>query len=311
MSLNFEPELSEDQKAKADELFTLLEQRNGSSVNKTMLEQSLSTVWNGSLFTEQKCQRHPELFIELVQSGQLWRAYEIDELSNQILSTLSPLSDEAELMTQLRLIRTREMIRIIWRDLAGLAELSETMSDLSELADACVDAALNLLYKWNSESLGIPFDNEGNQQQLVVLGMGKLGGHELNLSSDIDLIFAYPEEGETKNNIKSSKSITNHEFFQKLGQQLINVLSKLTPDGFVFRVDMRLRPFGSGPLAVSFDAMEDYYQIHGREWERYAMIKARVIAGDQEQGENLLTRLKPFVYRRYVDYSAFESIREM
>ncbi|MGD8925981.1 MAG: bifunctional [glutamate--ammonia ligase]-adenylyl-L-tyrosine phosphorylase/[glutamate--ammonia-ligase] adenylyltransferase, partial [Thioalkalispiraceae bacterium] len=155
---------------------------------------------------------------------------------------------------------------------------------------------------------GTPKDENGVAQHLVVLGMGKLGGHELNLSSDIDLIFAYPEEGQT---LGGPKQISNHEFFQKVGQRLINVLSKPTADGFVFRVDMRLRPFGSGALAISFDAIEDYYQIHGREWERYAMIKARVIAGDKQSGEELLQRLHPFVYRRYVDYSAFESIREM
>ncbi|VAX01300.1 Glutamate-ammonia-ligase adenylyltransferase, partial [hydrothermal vent metagenome] len=271
------------------------------------IKNSLVTVWSGSQFVEQKSQQHVELFVELVQSGHLWRAYETEELKKKILSSLRSIAIEADLMRMLRVIRTREMIRIIWRDLAGWSDLPETMRELSELADACVDSALTLLYRWGCEKLGTPFDKDGNQQHLVVLGMGKLGGHELNLSSDIDLIFAYPEEGETQ----APKPITNHEFFQKIGQQLINVLSKLTADGFVFRVDMRLRPFGSGPLAISFDAMEDYYQIHGREWERYAMIKARVIAGDQEQGEQLLARLKPFVYRRYVDYSAFESIREM
>jgi len=311
MSLSDKPiELSKDQQAQADVLYALLEQQTGSDP-ESKVKQSLPGVWFGSSYVQQKCQRYPEIITELVHSGLLWRAYETGELGKQICSILISdlVSNEAELMTRLRLIRTREMIRIIWRDLAGWSDLPETMRELSELADACVDAALTVLYRWNIEKLGTPFDEDGKQQQLVVLGMGKLGGHELNLSSDIDLIFAYPEEGETLN--KNNKSITNHEFFQKLGQQLINVLSKLTADGFVFRVDMRLRPFGSGPLAISFDAMEDYYQIHGREWERYAMIKARVIAGDQEQGEQLLARLKPFVYRRYVDYSAFESIREM
>ncbi len=260
-----------------------------------------------SEYVARQCVRFPERFAELLNSGDLQRGYKSGDYSKHLSQFDLISSNEDELSKYLRNTRQREMARIIWRDLAGWADLTETMRDLSDLADACVEVALQYFYHWNCEEFGIPTDKDGEDQQFVVLGMGKLGGHELNLSSDIDLIFAYPEEGETRGN----KTITNHEFFQKLGQGLINVLSKLTADGFVFRVDMRLRPFGSGPLAVSFDAMEDYYQMHGREWERYAMIKARVIAGDHVQGEKLLARLKPFVYRRYVDYSAFESIREM
>ena len=143
---------------------------------------------------------------------------------------------------------------------------------------------------------------------MVVLGMGKLGGHELNFSSDIDLIFTFPEEGATEAN----RPLDNSQFFIRLGQKLIKVLSEITADGFVFRVDMRLRPFGeAGPLAISFNAMEEYYQQHGRDWERYALIKARVVAGDQQSGDKLLARLRPFVYRRYLDYGAFEALRKM
>jgi len=138
--------------------------------------------------------------------------------------------------------------------------------------------------------------------------MGKLGGRELNFSSDIDLIFSYPESGETD----GAKRLDNSEFFTRLGQRLIKMLNEITADGFVYRVDMRLRPFGdSGPLAASFDAMESYYQAHGREWERYAMIKARIVAGDRRAGEQLLSMLRPFVYRRYLDYGAIESLREL
>lgn len=139
--------------------------------------------------------------------------------------------------------------------------------------------------------------------------MGKLGAGELNFSSDIDLIFAYPEDGETRG---GPRSVTHEDYFRRLGQRLIQALNAVTADGFVFRVDMRLRPFGdSGPLVMSFDAMEEYYQAHGREWERYAWIKAAVVAGDRAAGEQLLRQLRPFVFRRYLDFSAYHSLREM
>ncbi len=201
------------------------------------------------------------------------------------------------------------MVRIAWRDLAGRAPLTEVLADLSALAEACVDLALEQLYLLMCEQFGTPLGEGGEAQRLVVLGMGKLGGGELNFSSDIDLIFAYPEEGETQG---GRRPLSNQEFFIRLGQRLCNLLSQNTAHGFVFRVDMRLRPFGeASALALSFDAMENYYQTHGREWERYAMLKARVVAGDRVAGEALLALLKPFVYRRYVDYGAFESLREM
>ncbi|MCB1778028.1 MAG: bifunctional [glutamate--ammonia ligase]-adenylyl-L-tyrosine phosphorylase/[glutamate--ammonia-ligase] adenylyltransferase, partial [Candidatus Competibacteraceae bacterium] len=209
----------------------------------------------------------------------------------------------------LRRGRRREMMRIAWRDLAGLAELTETLGDLTDLADAAVNAALARLYAWQCQQrYGAPCDSQGQAQQLVVLGMGKLGGRELNFSSDIDLILTYPEQGQTQ----GPRVVSNEEFFRRLGQRLNKVLAEITAEGFVFRVDLRLRPFGdSGPLAVSFAAFEDYYQNHGRDWERYAMIKARVIAGDQNAGDLLLTTLRPFVYRRYLDYNAFEALRGM
>jgi glutamate-ammonia-ligase adenylyltransferase len=144
---------------------------------------------------------------------------------------------------------------------------------------------------------------------MVVLGMGKLGGRELNVSSDIDLIFAFPSKGETEG---GRRALDNQQFFIRLGQRLIQALDQITADGFVFRVDMRLRPYGqSGALALSFAALETYYQDQGRDWERYAMVKARVVAGDRRAGEVLMASLKPFVYRKYIDFSAFESLRSM
>ncbi|MCW8904091.1 bifunctional [glutamate--ammonia ligase]-adenylyl-L-tyrosine phosphorylase/[glutamate--ammonia-ligase] adenylyltransferase, partial [Sedimenticola sp.] len=209
---------------------------------------------------------------------------------------------------ELRRFRNEQMVRIIWRDLTQAAPLAETLEDLSALADACVSRSLTLLYAWLTEKQGTPRNAAGEQQYLVVLGMGKLGARELNLSSDIDLIFAYPEPGETD----GARPTSNEQFFIRLCQQLVKALNSQTVDGFVFRVDARLRPFGdAGALALSFDAMETYYQSHAREWERYAMIKARVVAGDAAAGREIMAMLQPFIYRRYLDFGAIESIRDM
>ena len=157
--------------------------------------------------------------------------------------------------------------------------------------------------------MGQALDSQGNPIPLIVIGMGKLGAYELNFSSDVDLIFAFAEHGQTVN---GPRSISHNEYFIKLGQRLIKALDQQTADGFVFRVDMRLRPFGqSGPLVVTYDALEEYYTAHGREWERYALIKARVITGRESDRHGLRSLLIPFVYRRYIDFSVFESLREM
>lgn len=273
-----------------------------------LLEQTLR-VWACSDFVAQSCVRFPALLGDLLASGELSRSRGEGDCAALLAGQLVDVSDEASLQKTLRLFRRREMVRIAWRDLSGDAELVETTADLSAMADACIDLALGKLYGWHCEQWGTPCNADGEPQQLVVLGMGKLGAHELNYSSDIDLIFAYPDDGETQG---GRRSTTNQEFFIRLGQRLIQALDNNTADGFVFRVDMRLRPFGeSGALAISFDAMEGYYQSHGREWERYAMVKARVVAGDLPAGEALMAMLKPFVYRRYVDFGAFESLREM
>ena len=201
------------------------------------------------------------------------------------------------------------MIRIAWRDLAGWADLAETMSELSAFADTCLDQTLRILYQWQSDKHGVPMAADGSQRHLVVLGLGKLGARELNFSSDVDLIFAYPGSGQTRG---AKNSLSNEDFFIRLCRSLIKVIGQLTADGFVFRVDLRLRPYGeSGPLAMEFNAMEQYFQQQGREWERYALIKARAVAGDKKAGRFLIEQLHPFIYRRYLDYSAFESLRQM
>ena len=260
-------------------------------------------------FIEQSL-RDPVMLLDLVRSGELDRSFKPGELCGQIAEAVETAATDDELGRVLRRQRTRQQIRIIWRDLNRQADLVETCRDLSDMADASIDQAYRWLYQRHCQQFGTPTGHRsGEPQPMVILGMGKLGAVELNLSSDIDLIFAYPEGGET---VGTKRALDNQEFFIRLGQRLIKALDPMTVDGFVFRVDMRLRPYGSsGALVLSFNALEQYYQDQGRDWERYAMIKARVVAGDQAMGAQLLSLLRPFVYRRYLDFSAIEALRTM
>jgi glutamate-ammonia-ligase adenylyltransferase len=273
------------------------------------LRSTLSRVCLCSEYVSACLTRQPALLADLLQSGDLVSAYDPGALERKIDSaTADTGTDERVMMHRLREFRRREMLRIAWRDLAGWAPTGETLADLTRLAEACIQAAVDFQSRRLQERYGVPRRRDGMAQDLTVLGMGKLGGGELNFSSDIDLILVFPEEGETD----GPRSIANSQFFIRLGQGLIKLLGETTADGFVFRVDLRLRPWGdAGPLAIAFDAMENYYQLHGREWERYALIKARAVAGDRASGVELLRTLRPFVYRRYLDYSAFASLREM
>jgi len=262
-----------------------------------------------SEFARDLCHREPHLFDGLQTSGDLLRQYREGDQQQKLTSLLLEVQDEAELMVVLRQFRQREMLRIAFRDLSEWNDLNATTNELTWLAEASIESALAVISSWQQDELGIPVNSEGEEQKFIVIGMGKLGAHELNYSSDIDLIFVYSGEGETQG---KSRTLENSEYFIRLSRQLIHVLNTATADGFVFRVDMRLRPFGdSGPLAMSANAFGEYYQTHGREWERYAMIKARVVAGDREHGQDVLNYLIPFVYRRYIDFSVFESLREM
>jgi glutamate-ammonia-ligase adenylyltransferase len=276
--------------------------------DETDFRQRALSVWEASEYVSQSALHEPQLLPALWGAGDLRRSYAEGEYGRRLQLALAEVEDETALGRRLRRFRRREMVRIIWRDITCLALLGETLEDLSALADACIEQALERLYAWTAREMGTPRNDNGEAQPLVVLGMGKLGARELNLSSDIDLIFAYPESGQTD----GSRRPTNEQFFIRLCQRLVQALDNNTPEGFVFRVDTRLRPFGSvGPLAMSFGAMESYYGSQAREWERYAMIKARVVAGDQAAGEELLTMLNAFVYRRYLDFGAIESLREM
>jgi len=250
----------------------------------------------------------PQGLVELADSGDLQRSYPAGHQRQIAEGLLADTPDEPTAMRRLRQHRYRELARIAWRDLGGRADTDETLRELSELATGLIRAAAGWAEAAVRVRHGQPRDAAGEPMQWVVAGLGKLGGDELNFSSDIDLVFAYPEDGETD----GPRPLSNLQFFTRLGQRMIRLLDERTEDGFVYRVDMRLRPWGdSGPLAIGFDALETYCQLHGREWERYAWIKARPLVGTERDCEAFVERLRPFVYRRYLDFSAFESLREM
>lgn len=295
-----------------ERLGNLLEQWSACSVAEQLSDSDFlreqAQVWAASDYAAQACLRAPELLLDLVQSGELARQLVDGEMAAQLGACLQGIEDEDALLKSLRQFRRRQMLRIIWRDITRKAPLGETLEDLTELANSCIRQSLDLLMARAVRQWGMPRDADGQEQTMVVLGMGKLGAGELNLSSDIDLIFTFPANGETT----GRRPLSNEQFFTRLGRQLINALGKQTEDGFVFRVDMRLRPFGeAGPLALSFNAMETYYASQAREWERYAMIKARAITGETAYRQQLLGILRPFAYRRYIDFGSIEAIRDM
>jgi glutamate-ammonia-ligase adenylyltransferase len=220
---------------------------------------------------------------------------------------LQPGAD-ADWPGQLRRWRAAESTRLIWRDLAGLDSVEDTLAGSTRIAGQALGCALAAVEGAVRERHGRIDDGRGGAASLVVFGLGKLGGGELNFSSDIDLIYAFAEHGTSD----GARPLAAEEYFTRIGQRLAQLLGDVTADGFSHRVDLRLRPFGaSGRLALSFAAMEQYYQREGRDWERYAWIKARPVAGDIDAGNQLLEALRPFVYRRYLDYTALDGLREM
>ncbi len=228
------------------------------------------------------------------------------------LDTLAaPLEDVEETKAVLRRFRNRFMLHVLWREVFGLADLDETLGSLTALADRSLHAATRVAERVLEPRFGVVRDGGGDKVPLVVLGMGKLGGFELNFSSDIDLIFLYPEDGFSD----GPRQASAQEYFGRLTRLVIALLDEKTADGFVFRTDTRLRPFGdSGPPVVSFPALESYLLQHGRDWERYAYVKARVVGahpGDAIVRDLYDNLVRPFVYRRYIDYGVFESLREM
>ncbi|WP_159738030.1 bifunctional [glutamate--ammonia ligase]-adenylyl-L-tyrosine phosphorylase/[glutamate--ammonia-ligase] adenylyltransferase [Vibrio atypicus] len=233
-----------------------------------------------------------------------------EQYRERLAGLLEECSDEMQGHRVLRQFRNREMVYIAWRDFTASWDLKQSLEHVSQLAEAMIVEAYQWQYKACCELWGTPTNAQGEAQPMLIIGMGKLGGGELNFSSDIDLIFTYPENGETQG---ARRSIANAQFFTRLGQRIIKALDQQTFDGFCYRVDMRLRPFGdSGPLVMSYAALEDYYQEQGRDWERYAMIKARVMGREMyPEYQELRQMLRPFVFRRYIDFSAIQSLRRM
>lgn len=262
------------------------------------VDSAIARARSHSLYLERLLTAVPQLFTDIDLAAPC-----------KVSADFSTLENKDALYRALRHLRRRTLATLMVRDLAGWASLTEVTQSMARLADLTVQTALQWIAADLMQTTGTPCNGAGEPQPLLVIGMGKLGGAELNVSSDIDLVFVYPEEGETD----GARSLGNHEYFTRVGRALIASLSELTGDGFVFRVDMRLRPYGDGgPLVMSFDMLENYLITQGREWERYAWIKARVLNdGVAEHANALMSLVRPFVYRRHLDFSAFASMRDL
>lgn len=242
--------------------------------------------------------RQPDLLAQLLR----------DDGAHPVAEPVLPLEHRTDWPTQLRRYRTAESTRLVWRDVLGLDDVDATLAGSTHLAERCLQLALQAVEAEFAQRHGVVRDRDGHTQRLVVFGLGKLGGGELNFSSDVDLVYAYEHDGESD----GARALDAEHYFARLGQQLAKLLDELTVDGFCHRVDLRLRPYGNaGRVAWSFNAMEQYFQREGRDWERYAWQKARPVAGDIGAGERFLDGLRPFVYRRYLDFGALDGLRSM
>ncbi len=268
-------------------------------------QQQAATALALSDFINENSLQQPQWLEQALLGAELDPAAFADELDRQLASA----ADEGAVSLLLRRFRRQHSVAIALYDLLGLWAVEAGLRAISELADALIMSALRWLYHQQLGQYGTPRNAQGEAQPLLVIGMGKLGGGELNFSSDVDLIFVYPERGETEG---GRRVYDNQEFFVRLGQRLIQLLSQVTQEGFVYRVDMRLRPFGdSGPLVVTYAMLEDYYQEQGRDWERYAMIKGRLLGPRSRYHQELETLVRPFIYRRYLDFGAIKALRDM
>ena len=259
-----------------------------------------------SQYAKHQFQTDPALALRI--SSRIKHPITPEEIHNTIQAIFKQEDKSAKALgALLRAWRREVFLTLMARDVGGWASLNEVIETMSCLAEESIRATSIILARELSQSFGIPMgEQSGKVQELHVIGLGKLGGRELNVSSDVDLVFLYPEEGETQG---GTRTLTNQEYFHRLGQQLVQLLSESTVEGWVFRVDMRLRPWGDGPLAMSFDTLENYFVSHGRDWERYAWIKARVLVGTE--GKALMSLVTPFVYRRYLDIDAILALREL
>ena len=276
------------------------------SIHFEMFEEQIKVAFSLSEFIFEQCIKNPSWLAELLIEERLFD--EQVDYQSKLALLLNEINSEAVLHQTLRQFRNFHMLRIAWRDLLNMQSIENSLAQVSELARQLITQTNSWLYQFLESRFGLP-EGEFGAQPMLIMGMGKLGGDELNFSSDIDLIFTYASVGVTTG---GKKSIENQQFFTKLAQKFITALDQMTADGQVYRVDMRLRPFGdSGPLVMHFDAMEDYYQEQGRDWERYAMLKASILNQPSPYTQQLSDILQPFIYRRYLDFSAIESLRSM
>ena len=285
-----------------------MEFKSGQSLSDEVIEkqQLIQSFWQQSPYCERVCQLYPQLLDGLVLMNVERLAPSV--ITGKIIDSFNQMDDEVQIKQHLRQIRHQLLLQVCWKDLILSAEVFDVLQELSDIADAFVQASVDWMTNTLTGKYGVPRSDQGEKVHFVVIAMGKLGGGELNFSSDIDVMFCYSNAGNTDGN----RSISNQEFFTQLAQGVIRILSDMTADGFVYRVDCRLRPFGeSGPIVVNFNHVEDYLHTHGREWERYAFVKARVICGTQEDEKQFKKIVSAFVYRKYIDFGVINTLREM
>jgi glutamate-ammonia-ligase adenylyltransferase len=275
-----------------------------------LTEEKIRSSLTFSRYAQRMLKSEPSLWAELMDNIQ--HPFQRERMQAYLNTFPNAATDKDSLYNALRNLRKRVMLHMAARDLSGLADLSEVMLCMTNLAEVTICFSLKCHQTWlvRPEYYGMPKgDISGTNQEMLVIAMGKLGGGELNVSSDVDLIFCYPEDGETS----GEHSVSNNDFFARLGRKLISSLNDITADGYVFRVDMRLRPYGeNGPLVMSFAMLEEYLVTQGREWERYAWIKSRILTGSNTIKLTLLEQtIQPFIFRKYLDFGAYESMREM
>ena len=307
------PQLPEELLQDGQNFYARLQQR-AAPEDMAVFDQQKDLLYVLSLsdFVAKTMIQYPHECAQLIADGALESPFYSLDITDKINERIVPNISDSELKKRLRILRRVHMVPIAWRDLTGKADIEEVFVSLSNLAEGIVCRTIDVVRASMETAFGQAYDKQGAVMPLLVLGMGKLGGGELNFSSDIDLICCYPYDGQTTG---GARSITFQEYFTKVVQRFSNLLAETTADSFCYRIDLRLRPFGdAGPLVSSFDALSVYYETQGRTWERYALVKARLL-GDYhfwgDYGDELIEMLRPFVYRRYLDYGAIESLRKL
>ncbi len=309
MQLDTLPKLLEEKGTAVFTLWLKLPQ-SASLKENVFFNQSAKAVWAYSDYAANLSLQKPDWLVDLFESGDIQSIPSRKEYQLTLDAVLKQNPSIDTLMRELRRIRAREMLRLVWQRVTHIQHPRKIATLFIEFAEVVLSSVIAYLSAMHQNLHGLAMDKDHRPCVLYVLGLGKLGGNDLNFSSDVDILFTYftPHHFEKK----SKEGDPNH-YFSKLVQTVVKVLNEVTAEGFVFRVDLRLRPFGqSGPVVMSYTAMEQYYQQHGREWERYALIKARILnEGPVEEMETLQSLLRRFSYRRYVDYSVIEALRHL